>query len=66
MTAGIDRAYILIHEAMHVTETMMIDNDLMKKRINHDFIEAASYTICALLSATECLNFTEEDFKNLE
>lgn len=56
---------ILLHEIMHVVETMMLQNGIIKERLEHQFINAASFGICALLAATGALEgITMEDFND--
>jgi len=55
---------ILIHEAMHVVETMMLQNKSLKRRVNHDFISGAAYGLAAILvHAGAVEGFTAKDWK---
>lgn len=54
---------ILIHEVLHVIETMMIQNEMLDRRVNHEFIQGASFGITALLTASGMLDgLTEKDY----
>jgi hypothetical protein len=56
---------ILIHEVLHVVETIMLQQGILKKRINHDFIHNAAFGICALLTAAGMIEgMSEEDIYN--
>jgi hypothetical protein len=56
---------ILLHEIMHVVETMLLQNGVIKKRITHEFITTASFGICALLTAAGALEgLTVENIKD--
>jgi len=56
-----DKHVIFIHEIMHMVEITLIDTGILKEHINPDFIEAASFSICALLTECGALNgFTKE------
>lgn len=51
---------ILLHEILHVVETMLLQNGAIKTRIDHDFITNASFGICALLTAAGVFNDLQE------
>lgn len=57
---------ILIHEMLHVTETVLISNKQMKKRVNHDFISAASFGIAYLLSSCDFFSKVAFNIDNLK
>lgn len=40
---------ILLHESMHVVESMMVQNGAISRRVNHDFIEGAAFGLATLL-----------------
>lgn len=40
---------ILLHEALHVVETMMIQNKYLKRRVSHDFITGAAFGLATIL-----------------
>lgn len=55
---------ILIHEAMHVAETMLIESGFMKRRISHAFITAAAFGIAVILFRAGAFpDLTEGDFE---
>ena len=43
------RLTILVHEAMHVVETMMIQNGALKRRVSHDYITGAAFALATIL-----------------
>lgn len=40
---------ILLHEAMHVVESAMVQNGAIRRRVNHDFVEGAAFGLATLL-----------------
>lgn len=55
---------ILIHEAMHVAETMLIESGFMKRRISHAFITAAAYGMAVILYRAGAFpDLTDEDLE---
>lgn len=40
---------ILIHEAMHLAETLLIVNKKMRKQVNHDFITNSAFALATTL-----------------
>lgn len=39
----------LLHEAMHVVESMMIQNGAIKRHVSHDFITGSAFAIATIL-----------------
>jgi hypothetical protein len=57
----------LAHEALHVVETMMIQNKLIKKRIKHEFISGAAFGVVAILAGVGAIKGIKlADLMNLE
>lgn len=55
---------ILIHEALHLLEEMMIQSGWMKRHVNHKFIEGAAFGLAVvLLKAGALADVTADDFK---
>lgn len=45
----VGKLIVLIHESMHVIETMLLQNKAIKKRVTHEFITNASFGMAAIL-----------------
>lgn len=57
----------LVHEFIHIAETMALQNGLINERIDHDFIYLISYVISALL--VECgalVGLTRKDVEDFQ
>lgn len=53
---------ILIHEIMHVIESMLLDNKIIQERIDHEYINGGAFGICALLTSAGVISgMTEKD-----
>jgi len=53
----------LVHEAMHVVETMMIENGAIKRRVSHDFITGSAFALATILVHTGAIEgVTPEDW----
>jgi len=40
---------ILLHESMHVVETMLIQGKRMKRRVPHEFVTSAAFALATIL-----------------
>lgn len=52
LRSGLDpmgKLVILVHEAMHAVESMLIQNGAIKRRVDHDFIEGAAFGLATIL-----------------
>jgi hypothetical protein len=58
------KVIILLHEALHVVETMMIQNGTLSRRVNHGFITGAAFGLgTILMHAGAIQGVTREDWE---